>query len=70
MPVKRLFSKKLLILKSTAIVDDLFLSLETMREGTNLMSGGRLEKGEKLMSGNRCFKLIMQEDGNLVLKTN
>ena len=47
-----------------------FMSSETIREGTNLMSGGRLEKGEKLVSGNKCFKLIMQEDGNLVLKTN
>ena len=45
-----------------------FMSSETIREGTNLMSGGRLEKGEKLVSGNKCFKLIMQEDGNLVLK--
>ena len=42
--------------------------LETIRDGTNLMSNSRLEKGEKLVSGNKCFKLIMQEDGNLVLR--
>ena len=42
------------------------LSLETLVEGTALMTGGEMEIGDKLVSANRCFKLVFEQSGYLV----